>query len=270
VLAGRPELSTGYSIESTLDEVIFTVGPLVTTVIATQVDPVWAFALAATLVATGAAWLQAQPGTEPPAQSVDAPRHASALRTPGMVLLTVAAAGMGAMFAGAEVSMVAFCGQHGHTGLAGVPLGCFALGSATAGFVYGARHRTSDVVDRFRRQSIVFAVLPVAFLLAVNIPVVAVLAFFVGLCIAPLLITSFGLIERVVPAGALTEGMSWLTMGLSIGYGIASSVAGRIADAHGARPAFGTAVAAGLVVGALGLAVHARIRAAESLPTVAA
>jgi MFS family permease len=262
VLAGRPELSTGYSIESTLDEVIFTVGPLLTTVLATQVDPVWSFVLAAALVTSGAVWLQRQRGTEPPAHPVDAPRHASALRSRGMVLVTVAAAAMGAMFAGAEVSMVAFCGQHGHTGLAGVTLGCLAAGSAVAGFVYGARPRPGDVIERFRRQSVVFAVLPFAFLAAVSIPVLAVTAFVVGTCIAPLLITAFGLVEQLVPSAALTEGMAWLTMGLSIGYGIASSVAGRIADAHGARPAFATAIGAGVLVGAIGLAVHTRVRRA--------
>ena len=39
VLAGRPELNTGYSVESILDELIFTVGPLIATLIATQIDP---------------------------------------------------------------------------------------------------------------------------------------------------------------------------------------------------------------------------------------
>jgi MFS family permease len=264
VLAGRPELTTGYSIESTLEEVIFTAGPLLTTILATQVDPVWAFATAIALVAIGAAWLQTQHATEPPAHPADAPRHASALRTRGMVLVTIAAGGMGGMFAGAEVSMVAFCGQHGHTGLAGLVLGCFAAGSATAGFVYGAKPRAADVIDRFRFQSLVFAVLPLAFLAAVDIPVIAVIAFVVGTAIAPLLITSFGLVERIVPTAALTEGMSWLTMGLSVGYGIAASAAGRVADAYGARPAFGVATGCGVLVGVLGLATYRRVRAGTS------
>lgn len=266
VLAGRPELSTGYSIESTLDEVIFTLAPLITTVLATQVDPVWAFVLGAVLVLVGALWLQGQTDTEPPPHPADAPRHASALRSRGMVLLTVAAGGMGGMFAGAEVSMVAFCGQHGHTALAGLTLGCFAGGSAVSGFVYGSRPRAGEVLVRYRRQSIVFAVLPIAFAAAFDIPALAVLAFVVGTCIAPLLITGFGLVERLVPPAALTEGLAWLTMGLSVGYGIASSVAGRIADAHGARPAFGTAIGAGLLVGVLGLALYRRVASGAPQP----
>ncbi|MCU1657950.1 MAG: putative arabinose efflux permease, family [Pseudonocardiales bacterium] len=272
VLAGRPELGTAYSLESTLDELIFTVGPLLATVIATQLDPVLVFVVGGVLVAAGTVWLRMQRGTEPPAQAAGAPRHVSALRYKGMVLLTLAAAGMGAVFASAEVTMIAFCGQHGSTGSAGLVLACFAFGSGVAGFVYGSRHRTGDVLRRFRRQALIFAVLPLLFLAAVNIPVVALLAFVVGLGIAPMLITSFGLIEGVVPAAALTEGMAWLTTGLSIGYGLAAAIVGRLADVHGARSAFSVTIAAGLLVGAMALVLFQRLsdRASASQPVAVA
>lgn len=270
VLAGRPELGTAYSLESTLDEVIFTVGPLLATVLATQLDPVVVFVFGAALVGAGTLWLQRQRSTEPPAHEVGTPRHGSALRYPGMPLLVLAAAGMGAVFASAEVTMVAFCGQHGSTGLAGLALASLAFGSGVSGFVYGSRPRAGSVLDRFRRNAIAFALLPLLFLAAVNIPVLAVLAFVVGLGIAPTLITSFGLIEEVVPGGALTEGMAWLIMGLSIGYGAASALVGGLADAYGARIAFTVTIGSGLLVGALALALHARLHAspAESQATV--
>jgi MFS family permease len=260
VLAGRPELATAYSLESTLDEVIFTAGPLVATVVATQLDPVLVLVIAAGLVAAGTVWLRRQRATEPPPHEVGTPRSGSALRYRGMPLLVLAAIGMGGVFASAEVTMVAFCGQHGSTGLAGVALACLAFGSGVAGFGYGSRTRSDHVLDRFRRQALVFAVLPLLFLGAVNIPVMTVLAFVVGLGIAPTLITSFGLIEQIVPGGALTEGMSWLTTGLSIGYGAASALVGRIADAFGARVAFTVTIGSGLLVGALALSLHAKLR----------
>src|SRR5581483_6966773 len=40
VLDGRPELSTALSLESVLDEVIFVVGPLIATLLATRAEPV--------------------------------------------------------------------------------------------------------------------------------------------------------------------------------------------------------------------------------------
>jgi MFS family permease len=256
VLAGRPELTTAYSLESTLDEVIFTVGPLIATVIATQVNPVAGLALGAALVGGGAVWLRGQRATEPPPHPVGAPRNQSAVRYPGMRLMLLAAVGMGGVFASAEVTMVAFCGQRGATGASGVMLASLAFGSGVAGFFYGSRTWRSSLLHRFRLQAAAFAVLPTLFLAAVNLPLLAVCAFVVGLGIAPMLITAFGLIAEIVPGPALTEGMAWLITGVSIGYGAASAVVGRIADAHGARVAFTVTIGCGVLVGIVAAVLH--------------
>ena len=59
-LEGRPELTTAYSLESALDEVIFTLGPLMATVIATQIAfGTWVFVgMCRWFVGAGAVWLQ--------------------------------------------------------------------------------------------------------------------------------------------------------------------------------------------------------------------
>ena len=98
-----------------------------------------------------------------------------------MVMLTVATVAMGAVFASAEVSAVAFCGQHGSRGASGLALAAIAAGSAVAGLVYGAREHRGDALDRLRRQAVVFARAPVALLAAVNVPVLVVAAFVVGI-----------------------------------------------------------------------------------------
>lgn len=264
VLAGRPELNTAYSLESTLDELIFVVGPLVASVIATHADPVLTLVLAVVLVSVGAVRLRAQRGSEPPPHPVGAPRHRSALRERGMVVLLVAAAAMGAIFASAEVTMVAFCGQHGQRGASGAVLAAMAFGSGVSGFVYGARGWRADVLTRFRLQALVFGVLPFTFLAATGVAVLAVCAFVVGLGIAPTLITAFGLIERIVPGPALTEGLAWLTTGLALGYGLGAASVGGIADAHGARVAFGVTIGAGLLLAAAALALHRRLSVAPA------
>ncbi len=256
VLAGRPELTTAYSLESTLDEVIFTVGPLIATVIATQVNAVLGLALGGVLVGTGALWLRRQRETEPAPHAVGSPRHRSAVRYPGMGLMFVAAFGMGGVFASAEVTMVAYCGQHNATAASGLMLAALAFGSGVAGFAYGARTWRASMLHRFRLQALAFGLLPVLFLAAVNIPVLALCAFVVGLGIAPMLITAFGLVAEIVPGPALTEGMAWLITGVSIGYGVASAVVGRIADTHGARVAFSVTIGCGLLVGIVALLLH--------------
>ena len=260
VLEGRPELSTALSVESVLDELIFVVGPLLATVLATQTVPVVVLYVALALVLVGALWLSSLHATEPPVHRRGEDERASALRCPGMLLLTVATVGMGVIFASAEVSAVAFCGQHGQRGASGVALAAIAAGSAIAGTVYGAREHTGDMVARFRRQALVFGALPLVYLLVVNVPLLVAAGFVLGLGVAPSLITSFGLVQQLVPARALTEGLSWINTGLSVGYGAGAALVGGIADRHGARTAFLVVIAAGIFVALLAIATYRRLR----------
>jgi MFS family permease len=203
-------------------------------------------------------------GTEPPAHPRDSTPHTSALRAHGMVVLTLASVGMGALFASAEVSMVAFCGQHGHRSWSGLVLACIATGSGVAGLVYGALEFRTGVLRRFRLQSLVFAVLPVVLFAATNVPVLAACAFVLGLGIAPALITMFGLVQQIVPARSLTEGLSWIGTGLNVGYGAGAALVGGIADAHGARTAFLVVVGSSATVGIFGMVLRVR-RSAEAI-----
>jgi MFS family permease len=272
VLAGRPELSTAYSLESILDELIFVIGPLIATLIATHVDAVIVLYVSMALVLSGALWLATQRGTEPPPHPVGGPPHPSAMRSKGVALLTVASAFMGIVFAGVELSMIAFCGQHGHRSLSGLVVALFAGGSGVAGFFYGARTWRHAVLWRYRLQALIFGVLPFLLLIPSNVTVLAVCAFLVGLGTAPTLITTFGLIERLVPGPALTEGLSWMLTGLNVGYGAGAAVVGEIADAHGARTAFWVAIAAGLAMGLTGWITFRVLRAPgeDSRPSVGA
>lgn len=261
VLNGRPELATAYSLESVVDELIFVIGPLIATVIAASSAPVIVLYVAVALVGTGAVWLAGQRATEPPRHPVGSPPHRSALRERGVVLLTLGAMFMGVVFAGVEVAFVAFCGQHGERRLSGLVVALFAAGSGVAGLWYGARHWRADVLVRYRLQALVFGALPWLFLLATNVPVLAVLAFVAGLGTAPTLITMFSLIERHVPGAALTEGLSWLITGINVGYGVGAAVVGGIADAHGATTAFWVPIGAGVAMAATAAVGFGRLRA---------
>ena len=87
-----------------------------------------------------------------------------------MPLLIAAGAAMGGVFASAEVTAIAFCGQRGATAWSGLVLAAFATGSAVSGFFYGSRHWHPPVLDRFRVQALVFGLLPWLFLLADECP----------------------------------------------------------------------------------------------------
>ncbi len=253
--------STAYSIESTLDELVFVVGPLVATVLATHAPALVTLTLAVVLVLGGCSWLAVQRGTEPPVRVRAAgERHDFALRYRGMQLITWVMVFMGAVFGGAEVVMVAFCGQHGQRSSSGWVVACFAGGSGVAGVIYGARHWKTPLRRRFVVCAVVFGFLPLLYLAVNTVPMLAVCAFGVGLSIAPTLIGGFGLVDAIVPTASLTEGLTWIGTGLSVGYGGGAALVGSIADRHGAHLAFAVPAGCALAAALFALLFALRLR----------
>ncbi|MCW2540660.1 MAG: transporter [Frankiales bacterium] len=262
---GAPQRSTAYSLESAFDELVFVLGPLAATLLATHADPVIALVLAMILVVAGAYWLAGQSATEPPVVQRPAEGGAGfALRYKGMLAITGVMVCMGGVFGSAEVVMVAFCGQHGQRASAGWVVACFAGGSGLAGLAYGSRHWKSPLLRRFVITSTAFSVLPLLFLTADSPAVLALCAGVVGIGVAPTLIAGFGLVDSIVPDSALTEGLTWIGTGLSLGYGIGAALVGGIADAHGAHFAFLVPAGSALVGGALAILLGAQLRTTKS------
>lgn len=107
-----------------------------------------------------------------------------------------------------------------------------------AGIVYGARAWKTGP-----RRRLLFGymglTLVASTLWAVNsAPLLAGLGLLVGLCIAPALITGYTLVEPLVAASARTEAFTWLTGAVALGQAAAVTVAGQLADAHGASAGF--------------------------------
>jgi MFS family permease len=81
-------------------------------------------------------------------------------------------------------------------------------------------------------------------LFANSLPTLAFCVFLSGLAVSPTFITAFGLIERRIPHGMLTEGVTWVTTGIGFGTALGASTVGWIVDAHGPRAGFLVTVAA--------------------------
>ncbi len=249
VLNGRDELGTAFSLEAVLDELLFVVGPILMTTLA-LVDASLGLILAFGLVLAGSIALRARRDSEPPPHPEGHRRGPSPIRAPVVQALTIAMTFVGGVFGSAEVAMVAFADEHGAKAYSGVLLACFGLGSMICGLIYGSRAWRASLAGRFAVQGLIFGALQPLFLLAPSVPAVAVVAAVVGLGIAPTLITGFGLTERVVPAGALTEGLSWVGTGLSVGYAAGSAAVGLVVDHAGARAGFLVPLVSGIGVAA--------------------
>jgi MFS family permease len=263
LLGDSPLLQTAFSFESVADEMIFVTGPALVTILATQVLPVAGIVVAAVLAVTGTLLVVAARSTEPPPRPrprstgrKDTLRQSSprAIRTPGLPVIMAVFAGLGAMFGTIDLSTVAFATEHHHKPLAGLILGTYALGSATGGLWYGARHWRVPLHRRFL-ITLAGMVVGVAPLWALpSVPVLFGVIFFSGLAISPTLIAGFSLIERKVERSLLTEGMALLSTAIGLGLAAGPPLAGKLIDAHGARWGYLFALSCGAIALIAGLA----------------
>ena len=243
VLTSPTHLHTAYSWESTLDEVVFMVGPVLATLLATSVTPTGGLLLAAAAAGLGGLWLLAQRGSEPPKGGTH--HSGPTIVSVPLAVLIASFVAMGAIFGATDVSVVAFTDELGHKNLAGLVLAVFALGSGLAGFVYGARHWSGPLWRRYTVGMVALGIGVAPFGLVGTIPALMVVMLAVGMSIAPSLIAGNGLVAELVPRGRLTEGLTWVGTALGVGVSVGSWAAGALIDRSGSHGGFAIVMVAG-------------------------
>lgn len=230
-------LRVGFAWESILDEVIFTIGPIVTTALAFAVGFASPLFLASVFVLVGSLALAASKSTEPPAHRDTVERSSiwAVLRTPGLTALVIAAIGLGIVFGTVDVGVVAFTAERGSGAFAGFVLATFAATSMVGGITYGAREWPGALRWHTRIAAGALALVTIGFPLATSNVMVMIVAAFAGFSVAPALIGIFTLASRLVPRRHLTEGLTWTNSGLAVGFALGSSASGIVVDAFGAR-----------------------------------
>ena len=259
-------LHTAYSLESTLDEVTFVVGPVLATALSTGVHPAAGLIAPIVFSLVGAHLLYAQRATEPPVL----PRsYHGGERPPLLQRLVLLAPGVGAVvavnmligcvFGSIDVSVVAAATEWGVRSSSGIVLAVFSVASGLAGFYYGARHWGSPLVSRFLYGVALMCAATIALLLANSVLLLCLFGLLVGVTVAPTLINGNSLIGRLVTRDRLTEGLSWMGTGIGIGVAIGSSTSGQVIDQAGYHggfitvAGFGTLAALIALVGRAGL-----------------
>ncbi|WP_425955374.1 MFS transporter [Xylanimonas sp. McL0601] len=263
-------LHTAFSFESAVDELVFIVGPVLATLLATAVIPPAALLLAAVAGGVGGLLFLMQRDTEPPVRRHDggavdrvddaaggpvrggktrvrASGARSAIFVPGMPALALVFVAMGTIFGAVDVATVAFATEHGHRGAAGLVLAAFALGSLVSGLAYGAMHWTLRLSTRFAVGTGVLAAGVSLFFTAQSLPVLAVVMCVTGFAIAPTVINGNAMVQALVPGHRLTEGLAWVGTSIGAGSSLGSWLSGARIDAAGSHGGFLVAMAAGWV-----------------------
>ena len=257
VLTSSRQLHTAYSLESTLDEVTFAVGPVLATWLATSLHPAAALVGPVILGAGGALVFYSLTATEPTLIAAPAgqrQRSRLIVRYPGIASVIGVGLLMGCLFGCVDVSTVAATTAWNARPLAGIVLAAMSIGSGVGGLLYGARGWASALWKRFALGASILGLTSCSFFFTSTPLALGLCGFVAGFCVAPTFINANGLIGHLVPASRLTEGLAWLGTAIGIGVSIGSSVSGRVIDLAGYRGGFACVIASGVLAAVVGLA----------------
>ena len=247
---GQPRLQTAYALETVLDEVSFIVGPPLSVGLSVAAFPQAGVLAAALLLLLGMCALTAQRNTEPAidAQLITARATASVMRCTQMQLLAIMVMAMGVIVGTVDIVSVAFATEVGQPVVASLILSAYAIGSCVAGLLFGAQQLQVPLHRLLWWGGMATAASTIPFLWVSHIAALACVVLVAGLCFAPTLIVAISLVEKLVPAQRLTEGMTWLLASLNAGVALGAASSGHLVDGNGTQAGFLVALGAGLVV----------------------
>jgi MFS family permease len=242
------QLTPLFSLDASLQEIIWIVAPVVITFVATQVGTVQALLLIVGILLGGGAWFILSPEVG----RVRIPRSrrgfGKVLTKPPVILATVTGFLLIGSTSAVEAGVVA---TFGHGGVeAGIILAVFSVGSLAGGLSSGRIPMGPWAMAR--RLAIVTGGLALT-MISLDAWWLGGTLFVAGIGIAPALAVIFAVTSASVRFSETAEAYGWVGTGQLIGAAAGSAVAGFLIDAGGPRGAYIAAAAfalAGVVVAA--------------------
>lgn len=233
-------LRVAFSLEATINDVVFLTGPVLVTLLSTLIAPWLGSVAAATLLAVGCGMLALQRRTAPPRVRSDrtALRESQgSLRSPAFFAVLGVNLGLGCFFGSVGLLVTAATTAQGLEPLTGLILSLSSAASIVAGLIYGSL-RSAPRPQLV--QLIATAMVTVAVVVAVWSPTViglAVMQFIGGCAIAPLLASSSQITQATVAASARTQGFTWINSASAAGIAAGAALIGGAIEVEGIRSA---------------------------------
>ncbi|WP_461014737.1 MFS transporter [Streptomyces daliensis] len=227
---------TGNSFEQAADELCFMTGPVLAAFLCTALFPEAGTLTGVALLLTGTLIFAAQRRTEPPVVHAETgPRRAPLpLRLPTLLPLLVTFLATGAVFGSLEVVTLAYADASGHRAAGGAVLALQALGSGVAGLVLGTLPPRGSLPRRLLVCVGAMSALMTLPLLAASatgsLVVLGAALLVAGMATAPTMVTGMTVVQRVVPAARLNEGMTLAVTALLSGIAAGSALGGWAAE----------------------------------------
>lgn len=232
-LVNAGQLTPLFSLDASLQEIIWIVAPVLITLVSTQIGTVTGLLMVAAILAGGGAWFILSPEVG----RVRIPRSRRAfglvVLKPPVLLATVIGFLLIGACAAVEVGVVA---TFGHGGLeAGLVLAVFSIGSLAGGLAFG--HIPIGPWAMARRLLIVTIGLSLT-MLFLNAFWIGGTLLAAGIGVAPALAVLFAITTASVKFSETAEAFGWAGTGQLIGAAAGSAVAGLLIDSGGPRGAY--------------------------------
>ena len=247
-------LTTAYSLESVVIELIFILGPVIVAVFVALASPAAAVLFAAACGCAGTLMFQRSRAlmhwrVEPRGK----PSLFGPLADPGFVPLLVVIVCYASAFGLVEIGTTAYATESGSPAFAGVLLGIMSIGSAAGGLVYGSRSWRLPLARQFPLMLAVMG-LGIAPLALFSSPwIFALWCLAAGIAMAPALIMQSMLVAKSARPEHSTEAFTWSSTGLLAGVGLGLTLGGALLEYAKSPAVFAAAALLSLAAGGLAL-----------------
>lgn len=245
---GKPQLHTAFSLDPVLTELAFIIGPPLAIGLSVSFFAEAGPLVAVLLLVIGVSAFLLQKQTEPKVVVGVRKSTGSTLLIPGVRTIVLALLAMGVIGGSIDVAVVAFANAQDWPASASFILAAYALGSMIAGLTFGALRVSLSIEKQFFVGVLITAVTAVLPIFSPDVYILSGMLFVAGMSFAPTMVVVMNLGTIIVPPSRITEGLTWMTTGISIGVALGGVLAGLVIDAYGARAGFGVAIGAGLVM----------------------
>ena len=230
-LVAREDLDLAYSLDSTLQELIWIAGPLMLSVLLVIAGPKAPLLACAGLSVLGTiTYATSRTAGRDPARRRDSEAQNALFSVPFRRLLAAAAL-YGVSCGILTLALTAFCAAHGHPAAVGVLIAIWGVGSIVGGIAYSTRRWSTPPQQRAVILLTAFGALLALTAAAPNLTILAGTMLLLGLPLSPWLGTLSTAVEHVIPADRTTEAFTYtfalITSGIAAGNALGGAVIGQ-------------------------------------------
>lgn len=236
-LVPKEQLQSLQSLDASIQELIWILGPVITVFLATQVNSTVAVLGSAVLGGLGTIWFLTRHQVKTVTLQASSGKMGAVLKKPAVLIVVISGLLVVGSFGAIEAATVSAFGS-GSNSPAGIVLGLWAGTSLIGGLAMG--HSPMGPWALARRLG--FVAFGAALAIFTTDPLLLTGALLVsGLGVAPAMTVQYAIATESVDDGDVPESLGWLGTGWVIGGAIATAIAGFAIDAFGTGGGFAAA-----------------------------